>query len=278
MREINTSKITEVVSALCASAITNLPEDVLSALNTALKNETSKSGREILRQIIQNAKIAAEEKLPLCQDTGTAVLFIELGQEVAIINGNFNEAVQEGVRQGYKDGRKSIVADPLARNNTKDNTPAIIHLDIVTGDKIKIKLSCKGGGAENKSTIKMFNPSTNKEEIERFILETVKNNSPEACPPVIIGVGIGSNFDGVALLAKKALLRKVGMHSSAFSIKKWEKELLEKINKLGIGPMGLGGKTTALAINIERAPCHISSLPVAINFDCHAHRYGEAVI
>jgi fumarate hydratase subunit alpha len=280
MREISAKKITEAVKNLCLEANTDLSEDVEAALNKALKQEDSPRGREILRQVIQNAEIARKEKLPLCQDTGTAVVFIELGQEVRIIDGLLEEAVNEGVSRGYCQGylRKSIVQDPLKRKNTSDNTPAVIHTEIVPGERIKIGLLCKGGGAENKSAVRMLKPSSTKEEIDQLILEAVKNAGPDACPPFIVGVGIGGNFDTVAMIAKKALLRPVGKHNSESDTAKWEKELLEKINKLGIGPMGLGGRTTALAVNIERRPCHISSLPVAVNMECHAHRYKSTLI
>ena len=280
MREISAKKIIEAVKNLCLEANTDLSEDVEEALNKALKQEDSPRGREILRQVIQNAEIARKEKLPMCQDTGTAVVFVELGQEARIIDGLLEEAVNEGIGRGYCQGylRKSIVQDPLKRKNTSDNTPAVIHTEIVPGEKIKIGLLCKGGGAENKSAVKMLKPSSTKEEIEQFILETVKNAGPDACPPFIVGVGIGGNFDTVAIIAKKALLRPVGNHNSESDTAKWEKELLEKINKLGIGPMGLGGRTTALAVNIERRPCHISSLPVAVNMECHAHRFKSTII
>lgn len=280
MREIAIKKIIAAVKNLCIEANTKLPEDVREALNKALAQETSARGREILRQILENAEIARKEKLPLCQDTGTAIVFIEIGQEVKIVDGLLTEAVNEGVSQGYRTGnlRKSIVADPLKRDNTGDNTPAIIHTEIVPGDKLKIGLLCKGGGAENRSAIRMFNPSTTEKEIDNFILETVRHAGPNACPPLIVGVGIGGNFDRVALLAKQALLRRIGRRSSAPSAAKWEKALLNKINQSGIGPMGLGGKTTALAVNIEKRPCHISSLPVAVNLQCHAHRYKEITL
>lgn len=280
MREISAKKITSTIKDLCIEANTNLSNDVLGALNKALAQEDSSLGREVLNQIIHNAEIAKEEKLPLCQDTGTAVVFIELGQEVRITDGTFEEAIQQGVSLGYNQGllRKSIVSDPLARENTGDNTPAIIHTEIVPGEQIKIGLLCKGGGAENKSAIKMFKPTSPIEEIEAFIIESVKKAGPDACPPYIVGVGIGGNFDSVPLIAKKSLLRPVGSHNSQTDTAKWEKELLIKVNKLGIGPMGLGGKTTALAVNIEKRPCHISSLPVAVNIECHAHRYREAKI
>jgi fumarate hydratase subunit alpha len=270
----------DVVKKLCIEANTNLSEDVVEALNRALSKEESPIGREILRQLISNAKVAWRDKLPLCQDTGFAAVFIEIGQDVRIINGTLDEAVNEGVSRGYHEGflRKSIVSDPLKRKNTEDNTPAIIHTRIVPGESIKIGLLAKGGGAENCSALQMFRPSSRKEEIDDFILETVQKAGPNACPPIIVGIGIGGTFDYAAYLAKKALLREVGMHHSEKDTANWEKELLEKVNKTGIGPMGLGGRTTALAVNIEKYPCHISSLPVAVNIECHAHRYKEAII
>ena len=280
MRELVAKKITDTVKKLCLEANTNLSEDVLEALNKALSKEKSQSGREILRQLISNAKIAWRDKLPLCQDTGIVTAFIEMGQEVRIINGTFIEAVNEGVSSAYHKGyfRKSVVKDPLIRENSEDNTPAIIHTTIVPGEKIKISILTKGGGAENCSAIKMFKPSSTKEEIDNFILETVESNGPNPCPPMIIGIGLGGTFDYAPVLAKKSLLRTVGHHNSNPDTAKWEKELLEKVNNTGIGPMGLGGNTTALAVNIERHPCHISSLPVAVNIECHAHRYREAII
>ncbi|HVN68006.1 MAG TPA: fumarate hydratase [Candidatus Sulfotelmatobacter sp.] len=280
MRDISTKSITEAVKRLSIEANTDLSEDVTAALDKALKNETSPTGREVLRQIGQNAALARREKLPLCQDTGTAVVFVEIGQEVHLTGGTLAAAVNEGVSAGYTQGylRKSMVSDPLLRRNSGDNTPALIHTEIVPGDRIKIGLLCKGGGAENKSAIRLFKPTTPLKEIEDFVLETIKNAGPDACPPLIVGVGIGGNFDGVALLAKKALLRPVGQHHSAADVAKMERELLAKANRLGIGPMGLGGATTALAVNIEKQPCHISSLPVAVNIECHAHRYKHTII
>lgn len=280
MREVVAKRITDVIKKLCIEANTSLSEDVVEALNKALSKEESSTGREILRQLINNAKIAWRDKLAICQDTGLAIVFIEVGQEVRITDGVLAEAVNEGVSRGYNSGylRKSVMKDPLKRENTGDNTPAIIHTKIVPGENIKIGVLCKGGGAENCSAIKMFKPTSTKEEIDEFIIATVEAAGPNACPPMIIGVGIGGSFDYAPVLAKKALLRKVGMHSSTHDVAKWEKELLEKVNETGIGPMGLGGRTTALAVNIVKHSCHISSLPVAVNIECHAHRYKEATI
>ena len=280
MREVVAKRITDTIKKLCIEANTNLSEDVLEALNKALAKEESSTAREIIRELIANAKVAWRDKLAICQDTGLAFVFIELGQDVRIIDGNLIEAVNEGVSRGYNEGflRKSVVKDPLCRDNTNDNTPAVIHTEIVAGENIKIKVLTKGGGAENCSAIKMFEPTSTKEEISDFIIETIENAGPNACPPMIIGVGIGGSFDQAPLIAKKALLRTVGRHNSQSDTAKWEKELLEQANKTGIGPMGLGGRTTALAVNIEKRPCHISSLPVAVNVECHAHRVKEAVI
>ncbi|MBU1867236.1 MAG: fumarate hydratase, partial [Candidatus Margulisbacteria bacterium] len=213
-------------------------------------------------------------------DTGAVVVFIELGQDIHLTDGSLEEAVNEGVSRGYKEGylRKSLVSDPLRRDNTGDNTPAFIHTNVVPGDKLIINLMCKGGGAENCSAIRMFKPTSSHDEIDRFIIETVGKAGPNACPPIIVGVGIGGNFETAPLTAKKALLREIGHYNSDHDLAKWEKELLVKINNLGIGPMGLGGKTTALAVNIETAPCHISSLPVAVNIECHAHRARKGML
>ncbi|MFA4905891.1 MAG: fumarate hydratase [Candidatus Margulisiibacteriota bacterium] len=278
MREIPSQHITEAVAALCRQAAYLLPGEVEEALNRALKIETSELGREVLREIIQNAEIARKEKLPLCQDTGFAVVFVDLGQEVIISGGQLAEAVNEGVSRGFSDLRKSIVSDPFIRANTGDNTPAIIHTEIVPGDKIKFGLLLKGGGGENASTLKMFLPGTDKEEIVRFVVDKIKEAGPRACPPVIVGVGIGGTFDYAPYLAKKALRRKVGHLNSSHHIAELEKEMLKRINETGVGPMGLGGKTTALAVHIETFPCHIASLPVAVNLECHAHRYQEVVL
>ncbi|MEA3493608.1 MAG: fumarate hydratase [Candidatus Margulisiibacteriota bacterium] len=278
MREVVAKKITDTVKKLCVEATTSLPEDVTGALNKALAKETSPTGREIIRQLINNSKTAWREKLPICQDTGLAIIFLEVGQDVAIINGVLEEAINEGVSRGYAQLRKSVAKDPLRRKNSGDNTPAIIHTKIVPGENIKLSLMAKGGGAENCSAVKMFNPNSRKGEISEFILDTVKNAGPNACPPMIVGVGIGGSFDYAPIIAKKALFREIGMHNSEKNMADWEKELLDKTNKTGIGPMGMGGKITALAVNIEKRPCHISSLPVAINIECHAHRVKHAEI
>lgn len=278
MREIAAVKIKDAVAALCEKAAWDLPQEVEAALNEALKNETSELGREILRELIKNAEIARRKKVPLCQDTGMACVFIKLGQEVQLAESALIQAVNDGVKLGYKNLRKSMLHDPFNRENTKDNTPANLQVEIVPGDELKITVLLKGGGAENASCLKMFLPTATKEEIIKFIVKTVRENGPKACPPLILGIGIGGSFDTVATLAKKALLRPLASHSTKHDAAKMEAELLQKINATGVGPMGIGGITTALAVHIETAPCHIASLPVAINFQCHSHRYGTAVL
>jgi len=278
MREIAALKITEAVKNLCQEANYNLAEDVLEAINQALAEEESPPGREILREIIKNAEIARKEKLPICQDTGLAIVFLEIGQEVRIVGGDLHEAINQGVSEGFANLRKSVVLSPLKRVNTNDNTPAIIHLDTVPGDKIKIGVLVKGGGGENASSLKMFLPTASSEDIIKYVAEVVEKAGPQSCPPVIVGVGMGGSFDYVTYLAKKALTRPVARHHSQSDIAKLEKEMLKRINETGVGPMGLGGKVTALAVHIETYPCHIASLPVAVNLECHAHRYKEIVL
>ncbi|SHM37302.1 fumarate hydratase subunit alpha [Caldanaerovirga acetigignens] len=281
MREVHVDEIIAAVEKLCIEANIKLPEDVKSALNKAVEKESSPLGREILHDIIKNYQIAEEKDLAICQDTGFAVFFVRLGQDVRIIGGNFNEAINEGVRRGYKNGylRKSIVNDPLIyRKNTGDNTPAIIHLEIVPGDKIQITFAPKGGGSENMSALRMLKPSDGVDGLKKFVLETVRQAGPNPCPPIIVGVGIGGTIEVATLIAKKALLRPIGEHHPMPEIAELEKELLEEVNKLGIGPQGFGGKTTALAVNIETFPAHIASLPVAINIQCHVARHKEVEI
>jgi len=280
MREIEAKKIIETVKDLCIQANYELSDDVLYLLNEALKKERSANAREIIRELISNADIAKKVRYPICQDTGLALIFIELGQDVRITGGDLTEAVNEGVSRGYKEGylRKSVVNDPFFRKNTNDNAPALIHTEIIPGDKIKITFMAKGGGCENVGAFKMFKPGASREEIEEFVVETVKTAGANPCPPIMVGVGIGGNQENSALLAKKALLREAGKLSSNKDTHKMEKELLVKINDLGIGPEGLGGTMTALSVHIETAPCHIASLPVTVAIDCHAHRVKEAVI
>ncbi len=281
MRQIHYSEVIDVVAQLCQDTNFSLPEDVLNSLRKARAEEESPLGRIVLAQILENAQIAAEEKVPICQDCGTAIVFLELGEELEITGGNLNlyAAIEEGVRRGYKEGylRKSI-CHPFTRKNTGDNTPAMIYTDIVPGNKLKIMFCPKGGGSENMSAIKMLSPSEGIEGVKKFVIETVKSAGSNPCPPIVVGVGIGGTFERVALLAKKALLRPFGSQNTDSELAALEDELLEKINCLGIGPAGLGGSTTALSVHIEMLPCHIASLPVAININCHAARHKEVTI
>ncbi len=281
MRQIHYSEVIDVVAQLCQDTNFSLPEDVLNSLRKARAEEESPLGRIVLDQILENAQIAAEEKVPICQDCGTAIVFLELGEELEITGGNLNlyAAIEEGVRRGYKEGylRKSI-CHPFTRKNTGDNTPAMIYTDIVPGNKLKIMFCPKGGGSENMSAIKMLSPSEGIEGVKKFVIETVKSAGSNPCPPIVVGVGIGGTFERVALLAKKALLRHFGSQNTDSELAALEDELLEKINYLGIGPAGLGGSTTALSVHIEMLPCHIASLPVAININCHAARHKEVTI
>ncbi len=279
MREVQAKQITDVVKKLCIDSNLYLGEDVLAALDRGEKMEESPVGKEVFQQLKENARIARDEQVAICQDTGLAVLFIELGQEVHITGGDFNAAVNEGVRQGYKDGylRKSS-CHPFARTNTKDNTPAIIHLSLVPGDKIKVIAVPKGGGSENMSTVIMLSPSDGIEGVKNRVVDWVKQAGSNPCPPIVVGVGVGGTFEECALTAKKALLRTLGQRSPDPQLAAMEEELLTRINNLGIGPQGLGGRITALAVNVEMIPCHIASFPMAININCHAHRHKEAVI
>jgi len=279
MREVNAKQITEVVKKLCIESNYYLTEDVLKALEEAEKREESPVGKEVFQQLKENIRIAREEQVALCQDTGLAVVFVELGQDVHIVGGDFNEAIHEGVRQGYKEGylRKSS-CHPFSRVNTKDNTPAIIHSSLVPGDKIKIILAPKGGGSENMSMVAMLSPSEGIDGVKNRVVEWVKQAGSNPCPPVIVGVGVGGTIEEVALTAKKALLRPLGKRNPDPQLAAMEEELLTRINNLGIGPQGLGGRITALAVNVELIPCHIASLPMAVNLNCHAHRHQEAVI
>ncbi|MEA3475650.1 MAG: fumarate hydratase [Candidatus Cloacimonadota bacterium] len=281
MREIKANQITEIVKKLCMDANFYLPEDVIDTIKQAKEKEESQTGKDVFDMILQNIEISESEKLPLCQDTGFAVFFIELGQEVHIIGGNFVDAINDGVRQGYKEGylRKSIVDDPVIdRINTKDNTPAVIYTDIVPGDKVKITFAPKGGGSENMSTVKMLKAADGIEGVKDFVVDFVKNAGGNPCPPTIVGIGLGGTFDKVAQIAKKALLRPIGSRNPNPKYSEVEKELLERINKTGVGPMGLGGRVTALDVHIETYPCHIATMPVAINIQCHCCRHKEAII
>ena len=276
MRIINVDTITQNIKDMCIKANHFLAEDMDQAMKHALDTEQSPLGRQILDQLQDNLKIAAEDMIPICQDTGMAVIFMEIGQDVHFVGGDFEEAVNEGVRRGYVDGylRKSVVKDPLIRENTKDNTPAILHTKIVPGDKVKITVAPKGFGSENMSRIFMLKPADGIEGVKNAILTAVKDAGPNACPPMVVGVGIGGTFEKCALLAKQALTRPVNEHSDIPYVKEMEEEMLTKINHLGIGPGGLGGTTTALAVNVNTYATHIAGLPVAINICCHVNRHA----
>jgi fumarate hydratase subunit alpha len=281
MREISAAEVTKTVDSLFREANFNLTDDVLAAIKKAAHNEESPVGKEVLEQIIKNADIATKETIPLCQDCGAAVIFIEVGQEVHIAGGDLNAAINEGVKKAYDAGylRKSMVKQPFsARVNTKDNTPAVIHTEIVPGDKLKIIVVPKGGGAENMSRLVMLTPSAGRQGIVDQVIKAVDEAGSNPCPPVIVGVGIGGTAEKTLLLAKKALLRKVGEHNPDAEVAELEKELLTKVNNLGIGPMGYGGRTTALAVNVEVFPAHLASMPMAVNLNCHSSRHKEAVI
>lgn len=275
MREINVSKITETVKNMCIRTNHFLSSDMCDALAQAEKTETSPLGKKILKQLEDNLEIAGSEMIPICQDTGMAVVFIEIGQEVHVTGGSLQEAVNEGVRQGYQEGylRKSVVGDPLLRVNTKDNTPAVIHYDIVPGEQLKIIFAPKGFGSENMSRVFMLKPADGLNGVKNAVLTAVRDAGPSACPPMVVGVGIGGTFEQCALMAKKALTRNLGEHSSLPHIRDLEIELQEAVNELGIGPGGLGGSTTALAVNINTYATHIAGLPVAVNLCCHVNRH-----
>lgn len=275
MRTIQLSEITDNIKEMCIEANHYLAPDMLNVLNNARKNEKSPLGSQILEQLDENLKIAAEDMIPICQDTGMAVVFMEIGQDVHIEGENLEDAINEGVRRGYVDGylRKSVVSDPIIRENTKDNTPAVIHYSIVPGENIKITLAPKGFGSENMSRVFMLKPADGIEGVKDAVITAVKDAGPNACPPMVVGVGIGGTFEKCAILAKKALARPADLSSHIPYVKDMEEELLEKINKLGIGPGGLGGTQTALAVNVETYPTHIAGLPVAVNICCHVNRH-----
>lgn len=278
MRKINVGMIEEKVAEMCLKAAFDLPEDALSAVNRALASESSERGRMFLAQYLENAKIAREEKLPICQDTGVAVFFVELGQEVHIEGGTLEDAIEKGTAKGYKDGylRGSIVNDPLFdRKNTGTNTPPIMHLKLVSGDGLKITLAPKGGGSENMSAVKMLKPYQGVNGVIEFVVETVCSAGGNPCPPTVVGVGIGGSLEMCAILAKKALLRKIGASNTDERYARLESEILAKINASGLGPQALGGINTSFAVHIEYFPCHIASLPVAVNINCHASRHAE---
>ena len=280
MRTIDVSLVTDTIKDMCIEANHFLSEDMKNALDKAKDTEKSPLGCQILGQLQENLKIAGEDMIPICQDTGMAVLFVEIGQDVHFEGGNLEEAINEGVRRGYVDGylRKSVVKDPIYRDNTKDNTPAVIHYEMVPGDKVKLTMAPKGFGSENMSKVYMLKPADGIEGVKNAILTAVKEAGPNACPPMVLGVGIGGTFEKCALLAKKALTRPVDQRSDIPYVKELEEEMLEKINKSGIGPGGLGGTTTALAVNINTYPTHIAGLPVAINICCHVNRHSVRVL
>lgn len=280
MRNIDVSLVTSALKEMCIEANHFLTDDMKNALDNAEVTEKAPLGKQIICQLKENLKIAGEDMIPICQDTGMAVVFAEIGQDVHFVGGNLEDAINEGVRQGYVDGflRKSVVKDPLIRENTKDNTPAVIHYSIVDGDKVKLTIAPKGFGSENMSRIFMLKPADGEEGVKNAILTAVKDAGPNACPPMVVGVGVGGTFEKCAWLAKKALTRAVDTHSDIEWVKNMEIEMLEKINKTGIGPGGLGGSTTALAVNIETYPTHIAGLPVAVNICCHVNRHAVRYI
>lgn len=280
IREINVKELTENISEMCIQANHYLSPDMDACMKEAVQTEKSELGRKILNQLQENLEIADKEMIPICQDTGMAVIFMEIGQDVHFVGGDFEEAVNEGVRRGYVDGylRKSVVKDPLIRENTKDNTPAILHTKIVPGDKVRITLAPKGFGSENMSRIFMLKPADGIEGVKNAILTAVKDAGPNACPPMVVGVGIGGTFEKCAFLAKKALTRNLHEKPEKEYVRNLEEEMLEKINRLGIGPGGLGGTKTALAVNIETYPTHIAGLPVAVNICCHVNRHVTRTI
>jgi fumarate hydratase subunit alpha len=280
MKPVTAEQIRDAVAALCQSANFELSQDMRRALQAGVERETTPLARNTLLRILKNADVAQAQRLPMCQDTGLVVVFAEVGQEVRIVGGSLREAINEGVRQGTREGflRASVTADPLKRQNTGDNTPAVIHTDLVPGDKLRLRLLAKGGGCENMSRFKMLTPAEGREGIVDFVLETAKLAGPNACPPIIVGVGIGGSFEYSAVLAKKALLRSVGERGLLPHVAELEDELFQKINATGIGPQGYGGKTTSLAVHIEVGACHVASLPVSVNIECHAHRHQEATL
>lgn len=280
MRELSVDIITKNIKEMCIEANHFLSDDMKEVFNRSLQTEESPLGRQILGQLMENMQIAAEDMIPICQDTGMAVIFIEVGQEIHLTGGLLEDAINEGVRQGYTEGylRKSVVKDPLIRENTKDNTPAVIHYSIVSGDQVKITVAPKGFGSENMSRVFMLKPADGIEGVKAAILQAVEDAGPNSCPPMVVGVGIGGTFEKCAYLAKKALTRNVNQHSEIPYVREMEEELLEKMNNLGIGPAGLGGRTSVFAVNIETYPTHIAGLPVAVNTCCHVNRHVTRVL
>ncbi|WP_179151951.1 fumarate hydratase [Oceanobacillus senegalensis] len=280
MRKITYEELVQNVASMCQEANYHLGEDVFEAFQKALRTEESPVGKDVLQQLVDNANVATTEYVPMCQDTGTAVFIVEVGQDCHIDGGKLSDAINEGVRKGYGEGylRSSIVGDPLNRMNTGDNTPAVIHIELVEGDQITIHMTAKGGGAENMSDMKMLKPSDGLTGIKNYILDIVKVAGPNACPPLVVGIGIGGNFERCAFLAKKSLFRPIGERNPDKTIADLEEELMREINRLGIGPQGLGGSTTALDVKIEAEACHIATLPVAVNLNCHASRHQVAIL
>ncbi|MGC7869925.1 fumarate hydratase [Desulfosporosinus sp. SYSU MS00001] len=280
MKEIHVDEIISAIRTLCMEANYNLSSDIMTGFHSALKKESSPLGQEVLERLIENADIAHKEQVPMCQDTGMAVLFVEIGQDLHIAGGSLTDALNEGVRQGYEQGflRKSVVKDPFDRVNTGDNTPAIIHYDIVPGDVLRLIVAPKGFGSENMGGLKMCKPSEGLQGAMDFVVDTVDRAGGNPCPPIIVGVGVGGTMEKATFLAKKSLLREVGIHNQDERLAKIEKELLERINGLGIGPQGFGGVTTALAVNLEVYPTHIAGMPVAVNIGCHATRHKEITL
>ncbi len=281
MREIGCEEVTETVTRLCLEANYYLGDDVVKALCQARDAEVSPVGREVLDQLLENADVACDEEMPLCQDTGLTVVFLEVGQDLHVVGGDLYEAIHEGVRRGYEEGylRKSVVDKPFStRTNTSDNTPAVIHLQIVPGDRLKITVVPKGGGSENMSALAMLKPADGHQGVVDFVVETVERAGANPCPPTIIGIGVGGTMEMATWLAKHALLREVGQSSPDPEVAELERDILERVNRLGIGPQGLGGRITSLAVHVETYPCHIASLPVAVNIQCHSARHKEAVL
>ena len=280
MRTISASQVSRAVAELCVRACYDLPRDVEQAIERAAAAEESALGRDVLAELLDNARIARTEGYPVCQDTGFAAVFAEVGQELQVTDGSLTDAIQEGIRRGYEEGylRKSIVRHPLDRVNTGDNTPSVIHYDIVPGDRLRLTVAPKGAGSENMSAVAMLKPSDGVEGVKRFVVETVKAAGANPCPPIVVGVGLGGTMEKAALLAKEALLRELGRESENPIDAALESELLELINRTGIGPSGYGGRVTALAVNVESHPCHIASLPVAVNIQCHAARHAEVTL
>lgn len=280
MREINVEEITKKISEMCIEINYKLSPDMRRMLKSAEEKEESAMGKQVISQLLVNLDIASEDMIPICQDTGMAIIFLEIGQDVHLYGGDLTDAVNNGVRKGYTEGylRKSVVSDPVIRSNTKDNTPAVIHEKIVPGEKVKITVAPKGFGSENMSRLFMLKPAEGIKGVKKAILKTVKEAGPNACPPVVVGVGIGGDFEKCAILAKEALIREAGINSDIDWVKELEEEMLEEINRLGIGPAGLGGRTTAMRVNINTYPTHIAGLPVAVNICCHVNRHITSVI